>query len=282
MFKVTIGLSVYNAGKYLKDCIQSILNQTYKNIEIIILNDGSSDNSFEIVNGFNDSRILYIDDGLNKGLVFRLNQMVKIASGDFFVRMDADDIMFPDRIEQQLNVFKQYPNTDIVHSSAISIDESNNVLGLKLAASEITRENVLNGIIPIHPTVMGKKEWFLQNIYVSDFYLMEDFELWYRTAYSSAFKNTSSPVLFYRELSQNNSFKYLKMIPSKREFARKYTLSYLFKIKFIYSNYFKFCYHKVFEILSMQKIAVKNRYSSLNSEEIIIYNNVLNLSTKNE
>ena len=263
MILVTVGISVYNCEKYLSDSIKSVLNQTYKNLEIIILNDGSTDNSFEIINSFNDSRIFYVNDGFNKGLVFRLNQMCEIASGDFFVRMDADDIMFADRIERQLNIFKQYPQIDIVHGSAISIDDKNNILGIKIAMPIVDRKSLLKGAAPIHPTIMGRLDWFIENNYSVDYYLMEDFELWYRTVNFTNFATIKKPILFYRELSQKNSFKYLKMIPSRKKFVKKYYLHFFKSLVFVYQNYLKYFYHKVFELVNRCDIAVENRYQQI-------------------
>ena len=211
---VTIGLPIYNAEIFLSDCIKSILNQTYKNLEIILVNDGSTDNSLEIIKKFQDPRIKIINDGLNKGLIFRLNQMVEISNGEFFVRMDADDIMFPDRIENQLKVFKTNSDIDLVHGDAVSINDKNCIIGYKTSIKIENKKQILKGITPIHPTVMAKKKWFCENVYLSDFLLIEDLELWYRTIEFSNYCNLNEPLIFYREISQNNSKKYLASMPS--------------------------------------------------------------------
>ena len=91
--------------------------------------------------------------------------MIEIASGEFFVRMDADDIMFPDRIEKQLSIFQKSSKIDLVHGDAVSINDENAIIGYKTSAKIINRKQILNGITPIHPTVMAKREWFYKNKY---------------------------------------------------------------------------------------------------------------------
>ena len=104
---VSIGLPVYNAEKFLRDAIVSILNQSYVHFELIIMDDGSTDKSIDIVNSFNDKRIVVYRDGVNKGLPARLNEISTLAKGRYLARMDADDIMHPERIEKQLKILEK-------------------------------------------------------------------------------------------------------------------------------------------------------------------------------
>ncbi len=277
---VTIGLPIYNAEIFLSDCIKSILNQTYKNLEIILVNDGSTDNSLEIIKKFQDPRIKIINDGLNKGLIFRLNQMVEISNGEFFVRMDADDIMFPDRIENQLKVFKTNSDIDLVHGDAVSINDKNCIIGYKTSIKIENKKQILKGITPIHPTVMAKKKWFCENVYLSDFLLIEDLELWYRTIEFSNYCNLNEPLIFYREISQNNSKKYLASIKSRKIFANKYNIKSINYLKFTKLNYLKFLYHLIFEKIGLKNQAVSYRSISLNNDLIKKYNLILENSVK--
>lgn len=272
---VTIGLPIYNAEKFLSDCIKSILNQTYKNLEIILVNDGSTDNSYEIMKKFKDPRIKIINDGSNKGLIYRLNQMIEMSRGEIFVRMDADDIMFANRIEKQLAVLESDQNIDLVHGDAVSINNKNQVIGFKKALLVKNKQNVLAGIVPIHPTVMAKKEWFKKNLYDKEFILIEDLELWYRTIETSNYYCINEPLIFYREISQNNSSKYLKSIPSRVSFTKKYKLGFFQSIKFSKINYLKFLYHLFFEKLNLKKYSVLYRSSSFDKIQKDKYQNVL-------
>ena len=101
-------MSVYNGEKYLAEAIKSILNQTYKNFEFIIVNDGSKDNSVEIIKNYmkKDNRIVLIDRE-NKGLPYSLNEGISIAKGQYIARMDADDISLSNRFEKQIKYMEE-------------------------------------------------------------------------------------------------------------------------------------------------------------------------------
>jgi len=106
---ISIGISIYNAEKYLVDAINSVLEQTYENWELVLVDDGSTDNSLKIAQEFaiKDNRIRVISDGLNKKLPARLNQIINEAKYDYIARMDADDVMHPQRLEKQLQFLEK-------------------------------------------------------------------------------------------------------------------------------------------------------------------------------
>jgi len=112
--KVSIVMSVYNAQKYLDEAIESILNQTYSNFEFIIINDGSTDKSLEIIENYakKDSRIIVINRE-NKGLIYSLNEGIRKANGKYIARMDADDISLPQRLEKQVEFMEKNKNIGI-------------------------------------------------------------------------------------------------------------------------------------------------------------------------
>ena len=101
---ISIGIPFYNAEEYLSYAILSVLIQSYREWELILIDDGSSDNSLAIANMYaeKDSRIRVISDRTNKKLPYRLNQLIEESTGNFISRMDADDIMHPERLEKQL------------------------------------------------------------------------------------------------------------------------------------------------------------------------------------
>ncbi|MFC4817387.1 glycosyltransferase family 2 protein [Flavobacterium sp. GCM10023249] len=273
---VTIGVPFFNVENHLGDCIKSILNQTYQNLEIILVDDGSKDGSLEIVKQFEDPRIKIISDGENKGLIFRLNQLIDLAQGKYFARMDADDIMFPERIEKQLALLEKNPHADVTHSDAVSIDDENNILGYKHSSVIKTRRDTLDEKVPIHPTVFAKTKWFKKHMYSNDFVRVEDFELWNRSINDSVFLNISEPLLFYREISTNNSSKFLTSLPGKKKFAKEYNLSFSDKFRIVYLNYFKFIYCRVFEILQLDYLSVRHRFKGVEPEKKGIYQDILN------
>ena len=121
---VSIILPVYNAEKTLGRAIKSILNQTYSNWELILIDDGSSDASSNIIKKLKDSRIKKIFFKTNKGLVKSLNVGIKVSKGKFIARMDADDISLPERLFHQLQFLKKNPLFDLVGSQQIIFDRT--------------------------------------------------------------------------------------------------------------------------------------------------------------
>lgn len=196
---VTIGIPLYNAEKFLKTAINSVLNQTHANFELIITDDGSTDQSLKIVKSFNDPRIVLLTDDTNKGISYRLNQQIELAKGKYFFRMDGDDIMFPERLESQIGFMEQNPKIDVVGSSAVIIDDENNIIGIRKGLIPSTTEEAVKSSVFIHPTVCGKSSWFKQYKYNGAVDGVEDFDLWLRAWEKSNFKILSEPLLFYRD-----------------------------------------------------------------------------------
>lgn len=190
---VSITIPVYNGESFLRDAIQSVVNQTFQDWELYLINDGSTDGSSVIMQEYalRDTRIKVIDDGQNKGLVTRLNQSVEIAVGKYYARMDADDIMYITRIEEQVMFLESHPDVDVLGTSIMIIDNNNDIVGADMCTGKVNRF--------IHPTVMGKLEWFRANPYCEWALRAEDMELWNRTASKSNFWALNKPLLFYRE-----------------------------------------------------------------------------------
>ena len=97
MPKVSVLLPVYNAEKYLQEAIDSILRQTFTDFELLLINDGSTDGSEEVIRQYHDDRIVYIKNDGNKGLIYTLNRGIEAAKGTYIARMDADDVSLPER-----------------------------------------------------------------------------------------------------------------------------------------------------------------------------------------
>ena len=124
MPKVSVLMSVYNGEKYLKEAIKSILGQSFKDFEFIIINDGSIDKTEKIIKVFNDKRIVLINQE-NIGLTKSLNNGLKLAQGDYIARMDADDVALSYRLEKQVKFLDSNPHIFLVGSSCYLINESN-------------------------------------------------------------------------------------------------------------------------------------------------------------
>lgn len=218
---ISVAIPFYNAESFLKHAILSVLNQTYKNLEILLIDDGSTDSSLVIAESFYDQRIKVVSDGVNRGLIYRLNQSVNIALGEYYARMDADDIMHPDRLATQIEYLLKYRNVDVLGTSYYSIDASNKIRQCIMLEHTCN----INNMMVLHPSILAKKTWFQQNPYDIRYYRVEDTELWLRTFSSSKIENLSIPLMFYREYG----------VPT----WRKYIYSQIFSLK-LYSKFFTY------------------------------------------
>lgn len=198
---VTIALPVFNGGNTLAEAIQSLLDQTYQNFELIIIDDGSTDNSLEVVNSYDINKIKLIKNIRNLGLSASVNKAVEIASGKYFARMDQDDICFPSRIEKQVRYLLVNSEIDLVATSILVFDEKYQSLGtlpVKIKHEDICK-SPLQGFRMPHPTWLGKIEWFRANRYLSEADGAEDSNLLFRTYKFSKFACLPEPLLAYRE-----------------------------------------------------------------------------------
>jgi glycosyltransferase involved in cell wall biosynthesis len=272
---VTIGIPFYNAEDYLKFAILSVINQTCDNWELILINDGSTDKSIEIAMSFQDKRISVIDDGLNKGLIFRLNQLIKLSNGIYFARMDADDIMLPDRIEKQIFCLMNNEKIDVLGTLAYSIDEKNKIIGRRgKVIQSPSFKRVIEENIFIHPSVTGKKTWFLENLYDSSMERMEDMELWIRTFNFSTFRVLDEPLIYYREVGINQTKKFLQTSKGLRNLYKRLhsnkKINLMFNIKLILKTYFKDLVYIVSSFMDFDSFLLKNRSVKLKSSELQI------------
>lgn len=195
---VTVGIPNYNGAKYLKYAIESVLNQTFTDFELIITDDGSDDNSTEIIQMYRQyPNVRLILSKENRGLSYRLNEQIKLARGKYFCRMDSDDIMLPYRLQKQIEFLETHTDVDVVGSSAIIIDEGNKIIGTRAHLPNGEYSRISDGFI--HPTVMGKTSFFQRNNYSERFSGIEDTELWRRCEQDYTFRIINEPLLFYRD-----------------------------------------------------------------------------------
>ncbi len=193
----------YNPGARLYLAINSIIHQTFLDYELIIIDDGSFDNSLEMAKSFNDSRIRIYSDGMNKGLSYRLNQGIFLAKAKYIVRMDADDIAFPTKLQKQIDFLESNPDVDLVGSRAIVFkDEDFSLIGLlpfSMKHNEIIAKPWKTIPMP-HPTWMAKTSWFKENKYkIPEVRRAEDQELLLRTYPDSQFHCLDEVLLAYRQ-----------------------------------------------------------------------------------
>ena len=198
---VTVAMPIYNAGKYLRPAVLSIMQQTLTDWELYIIDDGSTDDALSYIADIQDSRIIIIKDGQNKGLAARLNEVINLAKGRYFARMDQDDFAYPERFSKQVDVLEDNLDLDLLATRAIKISMENEPVGylpFSISHEEITAAPWRGFYMP-HPTWMGRLQWFKKNHYADPApYLTEDQELLLRTFEESNFACVEEVCLAYR------------------------------------------------------------------------------------
>ena len=205
---VSVLLPVYNAEKYLSEAIDSILNQTYANFEFIIINDGSIDNSEKIILSYNDRRIRYIRNEKNIRLVASLNKGIQLARGRYLVRMDADDISMPNRIEKQVTFMENNLKVGVCGSYLRVFGDERRVVISKLPIMDKDiRASLLVRNSLGHPNVIIRKSTLTVNgvCYDERFYRMEDWGLWITLMPKCKFANCPEVLLNYRWVNTSES-----------------------------------------------------------------------------
>lgn len=225
--KLSIGIPFYNAENYLIDAIRSIFAQTWQDWELLLVDDGSTDNSLSIANSIKDPRVRVISDGCNRKLPYRLNQITREAKGEYLARMDADDLISPLRFEKQIKILDSCKEIDLVTTGICSITNDNRPTGIrnKTVHEIISGRNLLLGKCSIvHAAMMGRKSWFERNTYDETAILTEDYELWLR-AFSKNDLNISimrDHLYYYREENNVSSAKMLKAYKKQIEIIHQY------------------------------------------------------------
>lgn len=220
---VSIGIPFLNARRYLADAVRSVFAQTHDDWELLLIDDGSTDGSIGVVQDLDDPRVRVLSDGSRRGLCARLNQIASLARGDYLARMDADDLMHPERIECQLKFLRANPSTDVVDTATFTVDDDLTPLGIRgdrpLDAGPAA---VLRNGLLIHPTVTGRAEWFRRNPYDPVYVRAEDRELWSRTCARTKFARLLEPLFFYREGPAGNLENYLRTERTVRNILHRY------------------------------------------------------------
>jgi len=276
---VTIGIPVYNAERYLNIAINSVLSQTWTDFELLISIDGASDNSADIAQLYTDPRIRLIISNENKGVAFRINQQVQMARGNFFARMDADDIMFPERIEKQVNFMLDNPDFDVIGSQAVVIDEDNKIIGFRHSDTLFTNLSIQKKILFIHPTVFGRTDWFRKNPYSEDLSGVEDFYLWNNTFRKSRFHVFDIPLLFYRDppsaLYKTYNFRQMQMRRALIKLYRKSLMPTSRFCKFYLQSILKAMIYKFLWKINLSGRIVSGRNIPVPPDKLPFYSDIL-------
>lgn len=196
---VTVLLPVFNAEKYLKYSIESILSQSYKNFLLLIINDGSTDKSQNIINQYHDKRIKTLHFNQNIGLIRALNVGLDNSKGKYIIRMDADDISDNNRIEEQVKFMDSNPDIGVSGCGSRTFGENVNSWDTVYpSAHEEIKVKLTHNTSLSHPTVIFNKNLLGSTRYNVNFKHIEDYELWVRTIDKFKFGNLNKILLSYR------------------------------------------------------------------------------------
>ena len=182
--KVTVLMPVFNAEAFLKEAIESILAQTFTEFEFLIINDGSTDNSLNIINSYNDKRIRLINNDKNIKLIGTLNKGMALTNSDYIARMDADDISYPTRLEKQFNFMEKNPEIGLCGTFIRTLGlEKDYDIHYSTSHEEIKFNLFFDTHFP-HPAAMLRKSVISENnLEFSNKYIhAEDFDFWNRLA----------------------------------------------------------------------------------------------------
>ena len=269
--RVTVGIPFFNNEKTLLNAIKSVFCQTFQDWELILIDDGSSDNSLNIARRIRDPRVRLISDGVNKGLIARLNQMVNMARGEYFARMDADDLMHPDRLQKQVEFLDAHPDVDFVATATYIINDQNQVTGKRGdIMSNISAKDVLRRSRFTHPTITGRTVWFRNNTYDPLFVRAEDRELWCRTFGRAQAAILPEPLFFYRELGSFNISKYIASKKTDMKIITKYgpsIVGYLGTFSLLCKEWMKCIIYKIFTLIGLEQILIRRRSKAISDKE---------------
>jgi glycosyltransferase involved in cell wall biosynthesis len=207
---VTVGIAFFDEERYLASAIRSVLAQTMRDFELLLVDDGSTDGSLSIARSFDDSRITVLSDGRRRHLPARLNEIVGRARAPLVARMDGDDLMHPARLERQLDVMRADPSYDIVSTWAALADGDGPFATIETARVPPTPASALTAPLVAHATVLGRRAWFLENAYDERLTRCEDRDLWCRT--SATIRVSTIPECLY----------VVRISADDREFLRGY------------------------------------------------------------
>lgn len=204
---VSVVMSAYNAEAYLAEAVESILNQTFRDFEFVIIDDGSTDKTAEILARYEnlDKRVRVYNQA-NQGLVTALNRGVGLARGRYIARMDADDISLPERLSKQLDYMESHPEVGVMGSQMNQMDEKGNPLSSFATplSHDVIVWKMLFECAVAHATVMMRKPLLIHVGGYNPCYLhIEDTELWSRLIWVTRFANHPDCLFLRRKHKQS-------------------------------------------------------------------------------
>jgi glycosyltransferase involved in cell wall biosynthesis len=196
---ITVLMPVYNGEKYLREAIDSILCQTFKDFEFLIINDGSTDRSVEIIKTYEDLRINLVHNEKNLGLVATLNNGIDLAKGKYIARMDCDDISLPERLERQVSFMDKHQEISVCGTWVKTMGDVTSTWKYPVSNDEIRCRLLFESALA-HPSAIIRKKTLLDNNlrYSIDYKHAEDYNLWVNLSKKNLLANIDKVLLEYR------------------------------------------------------------------------------------
>ncbi len=201
---VSVLMSVYNGEHYLQEAVESVLQQTYTDYEFIIIDDGSKDRTWELLNSFNDPRIRLVRNEKNIGLTQSLNKGIQMSRGDYLARQDADDISTSERLALQMRFLEEHPGVGVLGTWIAYIDKKGERMGIWATPGSplLISWSLLFGNCIAHPSVIMRRSLLQQGMrYRPEFPYAQDYDLWVRLNTKTQLANLTD-VLYWRRIHE--------------------------------------------------------------------------------
>jgi glycosyltransferase involved in cell wall biosynthesis len=219
MASVSVVIPVYNGEKYIKETIESVLNQTYSNFEIILVDDGSTDNSRQVIESIKDNRIKYYYQENSGCPAIPKNVGIKKAQSDYIAFLDQDDIFLTKKLEIQMKEIEKNNLSAVIVNSYVFNSDNNKIIGknwskeFKVEIKDVFKRLIQDDFIITSSMAMVKKDFFLKNGYLDEnLKLTDDYDLWLRLAKYGKIKFIIQPLVKWRYHLGSLSFDNLKLV----------------------------------------------------------------------
>lgn len=267
---VSVCMAVYNGEKYIKEAIDSILNQTYPYFELIIINDGSTDNSENIILTYTDNRIKYLKNETNKGLIYTRNRALKEVNTKYTAVLDCDDISLPERLEKQVAFLDKNKDVAVCGTWGLMINEESEIFGHKIMpefnAETVNIEMLFRNQF-IHSSVMYRTKIAIENDgYESEKGVAEDYNLFSKISKNHKLANIPEFLTYYREHSKGISKTNSSEINSG-------------EIEILKNLYYRFKCSD--EFLQIPKLIIQNNINQIDSKNVNpFFSHLLDINNK--
>lgn len=219
---VSVVMAAFNEERYIAEAIESVLNQSFTDFEFIIINDGSTDRTEEIILSYTDPRIRYIKNEQNLKLIASLNKGLKAAKGKYIARMDSDDVCFPERLEKQVAFMEAHPEIGISGAQLLVFGSEEGVMKYPLSHEEIKLRLFITSCFGNNVVIFRKEVLDGHNLYFPQGYLhAEDYKCWTNWVAVTKTANLNENLVKYRSHANSVSVQHKALQRATRNRIRK-------------------------------------------------------------